>query len=36
MIIRETVGATPVSVPSGLSALNGGWLAIPTRTFLLA
>src|SRR6266513_4090800 len=36
MIICEIVGATPVSVPSGLRALNGGWLAMPTRTFLLA
>src|SRR6266513_3183322 len=36
MIICEIVGATPVSVPSALRALNGGWLAMPTRTFLLA
>src|SRR5262249_55867840 len=36
MTICEIVGATPVSVPSGMRALTGGWFAMPTRTFLLA
>ncbi|HET6236867.1 MAG TPA: hypothetical protein VFE41_18175 [Acetobacteraceae bacterium] len=36
MIVLVIVGAAPVTVPSGLSALNGGWLGNPMRTFFAA
>jgi hypothetical protein len=36
MIAWVMVGATLVRLPSGLSALNGGWFAMPTVAFFAA